>query len=283
MNYVLFLTEVLLLVPLAIADMGERHSYTNDEVLRTPVSSDQVVQLAEAYTGFEGGQDRTVIAAASSVGRYIDTTTPFIREALNGRPAWLVRYEDLRFAPLGDESKAEGFAWSARVWIDSLTGQFLGAEIVPSGQQRPLPPRQSVSAVESDLYSSHERFHGVPSKLPKLSIRDCVEKYITHGVADVLSAQRIEVSFVLFSIETPALPTWANENGLRYEKMYEGDDPIPAWVISLYGAHQISMPGREYRPLRSVGEWRIVFDAETGRASAERYTEIDLVKDAATK
>ena len=216
-------------------------------------TQESALSAADAWIGF-GSSETSRANRNAQVEVFIDSITPFLHTVLDGKKAWKVTYTNLILGPdrLRDEA-GERVQFTCEAWLDSTSGRFLRAEIFRSsrpdvGYRYPTPEE-----AERQLGSVRERYHGLPDTVPQVSMFEALE----------LNAPR---------------PYFAKETVVQY-LMYsrQGSEPVPAWVITRRGTNPFPLPGMSVYPEHISRNWRIVYNAITGRAFPETNTPFPIL------
>lgn len=214
---------------------------------REVADSAQALELALAYTGFEEYPDFDLKDALSRVEevKFCDSTMPFLADSLDGLPAWEVEFHDIiLYRSASSPGLGKKHPKKVTVSLDRKTGKLLRMTVIEMGLPRgSLYPKVDSKTAESRLQSvSLQRFHGLPSERPKVSLARALNN--VRGGSPLLSKE-IVVYYVLES---------------RLEK-----EPWQVWDIHLY--HVPPRPDRpEFRTsIRSRDHYRCVIDAVTGK------------------
>lgn len=180
-----------------------------------------------AYLGFERleGFDVKKSYVGAELVTFVDTTTPFLAEELNGRVAWRVdfteivlEYEDVP----REEELAHPRPFSA--WIDAETGLLLEvrSSIVNMDNRRALLKSGPLSE-EQCTYYALEKYYALPDSLPQITLA----RAFSVGWAEnrLSKSDHMIIRCVLFAGEGAIL-----EDPLKYD----------AWVITFLGVPHIA-------------------------------------------
>ena len=206
--------------------------YGNDSPFG-PITSDSVaVAAAERITGLgefftEKGYRLAVDEVVSTT--YIDTTTPYIHEQLNGRPAWRVTWSQFEHVidSVCGVGKRPTPVKICHVWMDSTTGRFLRMVISPSDRVNCASNLPSAEDLQWEVRSRGNRYLGLPEVKPNMSLLESMatcHDYLPHSECTV-------IQYVVMT-----LPMFDTTGATSGEETVYTSEPFPAWVIRMTGS-----------------------------------------------
>lgn len=231
---------IVIIVGSVLNFLGIGHAEPREVAINSDSSAIMVANNLTGLTRAFDGKHRSLYALASKASRLIDTTTPFIGDSFDGRAAWIVSYPEVLLEYANDSmEKPIRSNKECTVWIDSLSGQFLRAEIHNLDDDATIHHRlPSLEESERQLSMFREVYVGIPSQQPVINLLEAIE---ASGHLAV-QAREITVQYIMYS--------------------RQGHEPVPAWVLYMRGLPPL--PISQPVPLPVATTQRVVVNALTG-------------------
>ncbi len=142
---------------------------------------------------------------------------PGLAEAWNGRVAWRARIDgaEVRVGPPA-APVVNPYIAGFELWVDDRGALLLLTSIPKDPSQRLGPPLPDAEAAKKAMEATANRYVGIPSDPPKLTIAQVLDKAQEQGFAPLGAAKEIRVMRILQS------------------RM--GEEAIPVWVVHVRGA-----------------------------------------------
>jgi hypothetical protein len=217
---------------------------------RSILTASDVADRAVEYLGFGPGISRIRTSAVTVT----DTSTPFLRQFINGRRAWKVTFSGLPMnvlTPLQDTAAAN--AMEFEVLIDSLSGKLLSITYEDQAVDTVNCPYLAPEEAERQILNDGEHYLGIPSEPPKFTFLDVAAAF-PHSILD---AKRVVAQYV-----------WYSQDHIDQETgKVVTPDSMACWIISLVGIPPIEPRGgpADRLPVYTCNRIRQVVNAETGR------------------
>jgi hypothetical protein len=214
----LILLAGFLLTAFSLSSLSTADS-NNEEQVFTPHpidDSDEAVSLALLYTGFDTVNNVISQIDPDRIARVITAEnkyTDFTREEIDGKRAWQVKFDSVKFAlkynrPLREEDKIFKLM-EVDVLLDSISGRLL--EIRATNIINKEYEKEDFIYKLPYFFDNNEKFCGMPAIYPKYGFIDVLMK----DNYDLISAKEIVGIFILESIL--------------------GKEPEPVWVVTMLG------------------------------------------------
>ena len=242
---------LLVLSVQAQAQEAAFHPITSDSA--AVVAAGKITGLGDFFA--EKGYRLAVNEVVSTI--YVDTTTPYIHEQLNGRPAWRVTWSQFEHVidSVCGVGKRPTPAKICHVWMDSTTGKLLSANIgrvtIDDAQILPLDSITLLSLMQGQC----EKYLGLPEGAPKVSMLEALSQCKHHpSYSAITIVQYVTMTHAILD----SIPD--STGAMKLQLMTS--EPFAAWIVY--------MPGHGMAPKRASGPMgkatRLVVDAMTGKS-----------------
>lgn len=148
-----------------------------------------------------------------------NVNTEFARREINGRRAWRVAIDSVRFEIKNNRpiNESERYKFKdAELLLDSITGNLLEATLLCANSED--YKKTKFEHMIPYIFDRDSSFHGFPSIWPKVGLVEAIEKCEYYpGIA-----KEIKCSYVMYS--------------------HNGKNPHPTWIITMLGLPQRSTP-----------------------------------------
>ena len=174
------------------------------------------VQTALTYLGDVDleSADTSLLVSHSKVLTFVDSTTPFLGEAFNGRRVWQVQIFNARLlAGLADEEFERSYPKDIYISLDSITGRLIEIRLLNHGTDKSFAELKPTRAsAEGQIEASGQLYKKLPEHPPKHTFMQAIKnvKHSPHLASEIVGI------FVIF------------ENEVTRD--------APLWIISIYGA-----------------------------------------------
>ena len=223
-------------LPNVMADEADRLMSTNT------FDSAQAAAIAVSGIGFERLKlARPGTLSVSGVEALVDTTTPFVHGELNAKRVWRVNIGGLLFQDsltMLHDLTAEPHDFT--VFVDSTSGIVLRVETRASNFDASEIRRASASLAEGQLTQVAERYVGLPTIAPAISLKEALSR---SSIPPELAMEVVADYLVV-------------EYSVGHHK-----GPRHAWVVNMNGG--FSFPADCF-PEIACNHYRIVVDAQSG-------------------
>ena len=229
--------------------MAGQESEDGVESLGNEVSLDSAaaVALAMEYTGFSSKSDSRLQQAEdinSSIITAVDSTTPFLHQAISDSRLWLIELKNMAIASKANERIDPSYQnlRDFRVLVDSRTGNLIEISSKLEHNDKNVLPPPSAHVAEVQLLAAGEKYTGFPTIRPRTTFVEALKACKFYPTL----AKEIVAYYVLHE--------------------YQGAEPKPVWIIHLKGLPPFpdSRLGTSPEYMRNHRRW--VIDAETGKA-----------------
>ena len=207
------------------------------------------VQTALTYLGDVdlGSADTSLLVSHSKVLTFVDSTTPFLGEAFNGRRVWQVQIFNARLlAGLADEEFERSYPKDIYISLDSITGRLIEIRLLNHGTDKSFAELKPTRAsAEGQIGANGENYKKLPENIPTRTFMQALKnvRHSPHLATEIVGI------FVFYESElTPA---------------------APLWIISIYGA-PAWIPSRRARnvPVNQLNHSRTCVRDDNGHSWA---------------
>lgn len=185
----------------------------DDNSLYLIKDAESAIERAIECTGFDKSRN---FSYDSSIGivelqEAVDTTTPFLHERINGRPAWFVEFKNILMNPQKYSfDRIRKYPKDFEVYLDAETGQLLRIFSPYIGQDKDRP--FDVPRKEAEKQIGCEKYIGLLDSIPATSFYKAA------------NASRHEIAMLAKEIHAVCI------SHARGDKVVK-----PTWMISLFG------------------------------------------------
>jgi hypothetical protein len=173
-------------------------------------SASEAYDIALHYTGFEVSDSavRDEIERSAALITIENDQTPFLREQVNGHPAWKLEFSGVRFLDEQIEHRLQQKPIrSFEVIIDAQTGLLLRIYSIRENYDKSISPMPSVDKAEDEMRRyGREKYHGFPANLPSATFLQALQ----HASGSPYLAGEIIAEYVVRSVmNNPPSNVWA--------------------------------------------------------------------------
>ncbi len=211
-------------------------------------TAEEAVDRALEYTGFDKSKSysREPAVQIARLIKAIDTTTPFLSDYINGRPVWVIEFENIYFDYDGISPKVKNRRFKDfKINIDAETGFLF--KIIGSIKNDTIFPEPAASIAEQQMLNN-DKYHGIASDIPELSFYDLLveeERLLSRAVV----AKNIYAVYVVYS-----------------DSYFELREPRNIWNITFKGLSPHVPSYGVKAPIDQLRTYRIRVDPITGKS-----------------
>ena len=199
------------------------------------------VAISLVGNGVESSEkSQSVLIKNAQTMTYVDTSTPFLHDSLNGVASWKCDMEFHLLKEIAQARANEVLDLSGEIWLDSTSGKLLRVNLRSEGSDGVSYRLPTAKEAEYQLKMGGEKYLGLPDMTPTLTLSDVIDRYSD----DIVGYKELIIQYILYSAPRA--------------------DTTPVWVIYLRDDVPQDLPGMEGASPYCRMSWRVVVNAETG-------------------
>ncbi|MEA1981799.1 MAG: hypothetical protein U9N54_12625 [candidate division Zixibacteria bacterium] len=225
----------------------------NNDYFNSINSADNAIKTALKFTGFENYNkiDIDHLKEMTTITKFIDSTTPFLSEQMNGRRVWKISLKDIYLKPEEQIGKNNYNSRDFEIFIDSATGQFLEMRSFDANIDQFMYPEIPSKIANEQMNLFQEKYLGIPKVYPKINFLSAL-KAVKNNVE---LTKLMVVKYIIYSIrEEPSINAWIihlhgipeNSIGITHKRyVVDADNGIEI--------HSVNWPSPTKEYLKKIG------------------------------